>query len=333
MNHLARRLLWLPVVLWAVASLTFLALRIVPGNAVQSVASQILDPEQLAKTQALWGLNEPLWRQYIVFMGDLLRGDLGVSMSSGVPLSRLLFERLPPTIELAFVALALSTLIGAAAGIISAVTRQRWLDLGVRVFAVLGLSLPLFWVAIMLIVAFSVRLDLFPVGGRIDSSIRYESITNFMLVDFIFTRNWPALGSYLQHLALPAFSISLTSAGFAARITRSAMLEVIHADYTRTARAKGLPERVVILKHALRNAFLPLLTLQGLQFGTLLGGAVITEIVFTWPGMGRMLLDGILKRDYPVVQGAVIFVAFAYVVMNLVVDLLYHVVDPRLRKS
>lgn len=333
MSQLLRRLLWLPVVLWAVASLTFLVLRIVPGNAIQSVASQILDAEQLAQTQALWGLDEPVWRQYLAFMSNLLRGDLGVSMSSGVPLSRLLFEKMPPTIELALVALVLSTVIGAAAGIVSSVTRQRWLDLSVRTSSVLGLSLPVFWVGIMLIVAFSVKLGWFPVGGRIGVNIKYETITNFMLIDFVITRNWEALGSYLRHLALPAFSISLTSAGFAARITRSAMLEVIHADYTRTARAKGLLERVVILKHALRNALLPLLTLQGLQFGALLGGAVITEIVFTWPGVGRMLLDGILKRDYPVVQGAVIFVAFAYVLMNLIVDLLYYVIDPRLRKA
>ncbi|MEM6428157.1 MAG: ABC transporter permease [Deinococcota bacterium] len=333
MHVFIRRILWLPVVLWAVASLTFLALRIVPGNPVESVANQILDPEQLAKTEALWGLNEPLWKQYGVFVGDLLRADLGVSMSSGVPLRRLLFERLPATIELAVVALILSTLMGAAAGIVSSTSRQAWLDASVRGLSVLGLSLPLFWVAIMLIVVFAVRLGAFPVGGRINARLSYETLSNFMLIDFVVTGNWPALRSALWHLTLPALSIGLTSAGFAARITRSAMLEVVRADYTRTARAKGLLERTVILKHAFRNALLPLLTLQGLQFGTLLGGAVITEIVFTWPGMGRMLLDGILKRDYPVVQGAVICVAFAYVLMNLIVDLLYYAIDPRLRSS
>ncbi len=332
MKLLWRRVLWLPGVLWGVVSVTFLVLRIVPGDPVASVANQVLDPAQLAQTQALWGLDQPLWRQYLTFMGNLIRGDLGVSMSSGVPLSRLLFERLPPTIELALVALVLSTLVGAAAGIVSSTTRRRWLDTSVRTLAVLGLSLPLFWVAMMLIVLFGVRLNLLPVGGRIDSSIAYETITNFMLIDFVITRNWAALVSYLQHLTLPALSIGLTSAGFAARITRATMLEAMSADYTRTARAKGLFERFVILKHALRNALLPLITLQGLQFGTLLGGAVITEIVFTYPGMGRLLLDGILKRDYAVVQGAVIVVAFCYVLMNLFVDLLYVVVDPRLRE-
>jgi peptide/nickel transport system permease protein len=332
-TYLATRLLWLPLVLWAVASLTFLVLRIVPGNAIQTVSNQILDPVQIARVEAIWGLDDPVWRQYLTFVGNLARGDLGVSMSSGVPLTRLLFEKMPPTIELALIALVWSSLIGVAAGIVSSVTGRKWLDYSVRNVSILGLSLPVFWVAIMLIVLFSVQLRLLPVGGRIGAGIEYETITNFMLIDHLLTRNWLALGSFLKHVTLPALAISLTSAGFVARLTRSAMLEVIHSDYTRTARAKGLLERVVILKHAFRNAMLPVLTLQGIQFGSLLGGAVITEIVFTWPGMGRMLLDGILKRDFPVVQGAVIFVAFAYVMVNLIVDLLYHVIDPRLRSQ
>jgi peptide/nickel transport system permease protein len=319
--------------MWAVASLTFLVLRLVPGDPFASVANQVLDTGQLERTRAVWGLDQPLWNQYAVFMGNLVRGDLGVSMSSGVPLTRLLFEKLPPTIELALAALIVSSFIGVGAGVVSSTTKNKLLDYGVRHLSILGLSLPLFWVGIMLIVVFAVRLNWLPVGGRIGAGIHYQTLTNFMLLDHLLTGNWVALGSFLRHLTLPALAVSLTSAGFAARVARSSMLEVIRLDYTRTARAKGLRESVVILKHALRNALLPVLTLQGLQFGTLLGGAVITELVFTWPGMGRMLLDGILKRDYAVVQGAVIFVAFAYVVVNFIVDVLYHAVDPRLRKS
>jgi peptide/nickel transport system permease protein len=176
-----------------------------------------------------------------------------------------------------------------------------------------------------------VELRWLPVGNRIGTGITYETITNFMLIDTIITGNWEALGSFLRHLILPALAIGLTSAGFVARLTRSAMLEVIRTDYIRTARAKGLSERLVVGRHALRNVLLPIITLQGLQFGTLLGGAVITEVVFTWPGLGRTLLDGILKRDYAVVQGMVIFVAFAYVAVNMLVDFTYHLIDPRLR--
>jgi peptide/nickel transport system permease protein len=331
MNYIIRRLLWLPVIMWAVASLTFFVLRLVPGDPFASVSNQVMDAGQLEHTRAVWGLDQPIWRQYLSFVTNLVRGDLGESMSSGVPLTRLLFEKLPPTIELALAALVVSTIIGVGAGVVSSVTKNKLLDYSVRNLSILGLSVPLFWVGIMLVVLFAVRLNWLPVGGRIGAGVKYQTLTNFMLIDHIITGNWVALGSFLQHLTLPALAISLTSAGFAARLARSSMLEVIRLDYTRTARAKGLRERVVILKHALRNALLPVLTLQGLQFGTLLGGAVITELVFTWPGMGRMLLDGILKRDYAVVQGAVIFVAFSYVLMNLIVDVLYHVIDPRLR--
>jgi len=163
--------------------------------------------------------------------------------------------------------------------------------------------------------------------------VKYDVITNFLVIDCLLTANWTALGSALSHLALPALAMGLTSAGFVARMTRSALLEVMRSDYVRSARAKGLRERTVNIRHALRNAILPVLTLQGLQFGTLLGGAVITELVFAWPGVGRMLLDAILRRDYAVVQGTVIFVAFIYVLMNLLVDILYRVVDPRLRTA
>jgi peptide/nickel transport system permease protein len=317
--------------MWAVATLTFLVLRIVPGNPLQLVASQMLDVAQLERVAAEWGLDQPIWTQYTVFMGNLIRGDLGISLNSGVSTSRLLFERVPPTIELALTAMIISTVIGVAAGILSVITRSRLLDAAVRTFAILGLSIPLFWVAILLIVIFSVNLGWLPVGGRIAAGMPYQTITNFMFIDHLLTGNWAALGSFLRHLTLPGLAIGLTSAGFVARLTRSAMLEVMRTDYIRTARAKGLASRTVNLRHAFRNAMLPVITLQGLQFGALLGGAVITENVFAWPGVGRLLLTGILQRDYPVVQGTVIVVAFAYVVMNLLVDLLYPVVDPRLR--
>jgi len=327
-----RRVIWLPVVVWVVASLTFLALRIVPGNPIESLQNQVMDQSQLADVRAQWGLDEPVYRQYAAFMKDFVQADMGLSMSSGVPINRLLFERVPPTMELAFVALIISTVLGVLAGVISVVVKQRWIDNLVRTTAVLGLSLPVFWVGILLIIVFGVELGWMPTSGRINPRLDYEVITNFMLVDHIITRNWDALGSYLKHLILPATAIGLTSTGFVARITRSSMLEQIRSDYIRTARAKGIYESAVIWRHAFPNAVLPIITLQGVQFGSLLGGAVITETVFAYPGLGRLLLEGILDRDYAVVQASVIIVALAYVLMNLIVDLLYVVIDPRVRR-
>jgi peptide/nickel transport system permease protein len=319
--------------MWAVATMTFLMLRIVPGDPIDLMAVQMLDQSGLDRMREEWGLDQPIWRQYLTFMTGLVRGDLGVSIRSGVPVVKLLAEKMPPTIELALVAMFIGTIIGVVTGIVSAITKNRGLDYGVRSFAMLGFSVPWFWIALMLVIVFGVMLKWFPVSGRIEAGMSYETITNFMLIDHVITGNWPALLSFLRHLTLPALAIGFTSAGFVSRMTRSSMLEIIREDYVRSARAKGLANRVVTVRHALPNAILPVITLVGLQFGALLGGAVITELVFAWPGLGRMLLGAILSRDYPVVQGTVIFVAMAYVLMNLAVDILYRFVDPRLRNE
>jgi len=332
MRYLFSRLLWLPVVLWAVASLTFLVLRLVPGDPMGQVATLILDPAQVERTRAAWGLDQPIWRQYLVFLGSAVRGDLGISMTSGLPITQLLFEKLPPTIELAIFAMIIATLIGVGIGVLSATTRHKGVDYVARSLAILGMSVPWFWIAIMFIYFFSVRMRWFPVGGRIGVGVDYTTITNFILLDQLLTGNWAAFVSALRHITLPALAIGLTSAGFIMRMARSSLLEVMRQDYIRSARAKGLRNRTVVYGHALRNAMLPVITLLGLQFGALLGGAVITELVFSWPGMGRLMLDGILRRDYAVVQGSVIFVAAFYVLANLAVDLSYHYLDPRLRK-
>ncbi len=328
---LLRRLLWLPIVVWAVLTLTFVALRIVPGSPIQSAQSQLSDGSQLARIEAQWGLDKPIYEQYLRFLADVAQGDMGLAMSSGAPINRLLFERIPPTIELTVMAMLFSTLFGITFGITSVVTRNRLLDYFVRSTAILGMSLPYFWVAIILIILFSIRLGWTPTSGRIDPRLDYEIITNFMLIDHVLTQNWAALESYLHHLILPATAIGITSTGFVARLIRSSMLEEMRSDYVRTARSKGLNESAVTVRHALRNAMLPVITLQGLQFGALLGGAVITEAIFAYPGLGRLLLEAIFDRDYAVVQAAVIVVALAYVLMNLLVDILYIAVDPRVR--
>ncbi|MCY3719325.1 MAG: ABC transporter permease [Anaerolineaceae bacterium] len=330
---LIRRLIWLPFVLWTVTTLTFFALRLVPGNPIQSISNQMVDPVAIARIEAEWDLDKPLHLQYLYFMRAMLSGDTGISMSSGAPINRLMFERVPPTIELALVAMVFSTVAGIVIGVMAAVTRRRLIDNALRLLAITGMSMPWFWVAIMLVIVFAVRLRLAPTSGRIDPRLSYEVITNFMLIDHLLTGNREALLSFLHHLILPSLAIGITSTGFVTRLTRAAMLEELHSPYVRTARGKGLLERRVALRHALRNAILPVITLQGLQFGALLGGAVITEAVFAWPGLGRLLLEGILSRDYSVVQAAVIVVALAYVLMNTLVDLLYFVVDPRLNQS
>jgi len=333
MKYIVSRLLWLPVVLLLVSSATFLTLRIVPGDPIDLLATQQLNAEEMARVRQEWGLDKPISAQYVAFLKGLVRGDLGISMTSGVPVKRMLFQRLPPTIELAVVAIIISTILGVGAGIISSVTNSQVLDASIRALATLGFSMPWFWIAIMLIVVFSVELGWLPVSGRISGSLDYETITNFMLIDHIITGNWEALVSFLKHLALPALAIGLTSAGFVSRLTRATMLEILQQNYVRAARARGLRQRTVLAVHALRNALLPIITMQGLQLGALLGGAVITEMVFSWPGAGRLLIDAILRRDYPVVQGTVIAIAFFYVITNMAVDLLYYAVDPRLRRE
>src|SRR5579883_2776797 len=273
-KYLISRLIWLPIVLWAVASLTFLALRLVPGTPIDFVASQNLTTAQITEYKAEWGLNQPLWFQYLSFLSDLARGHLGNSMSSAVPVKTLLIDRIPPTMELAVSAMIISTIVGMGAGIISSTTNSKLVDYSARIFSILGLSVPWFWIAIVLIIIFSVKLGWMPVGGQLDPGTNYKTITHFIVLDAILTGDWSLLRIAVRHLALPALAVGLTSAGFVARLTRSAMLEVLRTDYVRTARAKGLVERKVVIKHALRNAILPVLTLQGLQFGSLLGGAV-----------------------------------------------------------
>ena len=333
MALLVRRLVWLPIVIVAVSTCTFLTLRLVPGDIATTIAIQALTPEQIQSIRAQWGLDQPVPRQYVAFLSQIIRGDLGTSFTQGKPVVALLRERMPPTIELAIVALLFSVVFGVGTGIISALTRNRWPDYLCRFVAVLGFSIPWFWLALMLIAVFSVRLRWTPVTGQLDPSIRLVRVTHFIIIDSIISGNWRALSDYVLHLILPTVAVGLSVAGFIARITRSAMLDILRQDYVRVARSKGLRDNIVVMRHVLRNSLLPIMTFIGLMFGSLLGGAVVTETVFAWPGVGKMLVDAIFKRDFPVVQGTVIVIALIYVVLNLVIDVLYGVVDPRLRRA
>lgn len=326
-----RSLIAIPAVLWATTTLTFLVLRLVPGDAVDVLAANMPDPHQQAAVRAAWGLSRPLWAQYGSFMGGLLHGDLGVSLTSGVPVSTLLLGRFPATVELAVIAMLLTAALGIGLGVVAAAARNTWLDYACRGLALLGFAVPWFWFALMLIVLFAVQLHWAPVSGRLSAQIDFHPITNFYLIDTVLTGNWAAFGDALHHLALPALALGLTGAGFLARTVRAMMLEALQQDYVRTARAKGLRRNAVVMRHALRNALLPVVTLLGLQFGSLLGGALIVESIFAWPGVAKLLVDAVFARDYPVVQGGVILVATLFVLANAASDILAASIDPRIR--
>jgi peptide/nickel transport system permease protein len=278
-----------------------------------------------------FGLNKPLYEQYLTYMGKVLRGDLGRSVFNKRYVTDELLARFPATLELSACALMVAMIVGLPAGIISATKRNSIFDNAAMVGSLLGISMPIFWLGLMLNWFFAVRLGWLPSVTRLDSSIELHRITNLIIVDSLLTGNAEALLNGIKHLILPSVALGTIPMAIIARMTRSAMLEVLEQDYVRTARAKGLAERVVIFKHALKNALLPVITILGLQVGLLLSGAVLTETIFAWPGIGRWLYLSILARDYPIVQGMALFITFLFLMVNLLVDLSYALVDPRIR--
>ena len=298
-----RRLLLAGPTLLGVTLVVFAMVRLLPGDPAATMAGVHATQEMVERVRRDLGLDQPIHVQYARFMGGLLRGDLGRSIRTGRPVVSEIWERFIPTLELTAASLLLATVLGVAAGIISASRPYSLFDYGSMMAALVGISVPVFWLGLMLMLLFSVKLGWLPAAGR----------------------------GTLAHLILPAVTLAANSMALIARFTRSTMLEVIRQDYVSTARAKGLRESTVVVRHAFRNALIPVITIIGLRFGTLLSGAVLTETVFAWPGVGRLMVDSILARDYPVVQGAVLMVAGSFVLINLVVDLLYAVVNPRVR--
>lgn len=276
------------------------------------------------------GLDRPLPVQFVNYLWNAIHGNLGQSIHFKEPVLPLILERLPATIELTLAGLFIGLIFAFPAGIISGTKRNSIIDYIVMVFATLGISLPTFWVGILMIMLVAVNLGLLPGYGRIGYGDHLTRITGFYLVDSLITWNIPAFKDALAHLILPAVTLGLSAATFTARLVRSSMLEEIGRDYIRTARAKGLIERRVIERHVIRNALIPVVTLIGVMFGDLLGGAVITETIFAWPGIGRLIIQAINTRDYPVVQGAVLFFAFFRLTINLITDVIYVWIDPRI---
>lgn len=332
-NYIAKRLLGLLPVLFGITLLVFMFLHLIPGDPATVLLGERGTPEQVEILRAKLGFDRPLPLQYLAFLASLARLDLGNSIISGIPIIDEIKSRWPATFELSATAMLVAVILGMPAGILAAVRKNTWWDNLAVSGSLIGVSLPVYWLGLMLIYLFAVYLQWLPPSGRIsvDLGFNFLPITGVYTLDALLRLDGAVFGDAIAHLILPALTLGTIPLAIIARITRSAMLEVLSQDYIRTARAKGVPEYWVILKHALKNAFLPIVTTIGLQFGTLLGGAILTETIFSWPGIGSWIYNGILTRDYPIVQGGVIFVAVTFVLINLLVDISYAFFDPRIQ--
>jgi peptide/nickel transport system permease protein len=312
-RFLCRRVVYSGIVLMGVLVVVFALVQLVPGDPVRIALGTRYTPEAYEALRAASGLDRPIYQQFVGYVGSAFTGDLGVSFRNGDPVAEILLDRLPSTLSLAVFGIVIACVIAVPAGIWSALHEGRLSDAVVRVTSQFGLSIPDFWMGILLIALFSTTLGWLPTSG-------YRPL-------FVDPLGW------LQHLVLPGLTVGLVAAAILTRYVRSAVLEVAEMGYVRTARSKGLPPRVIVLRHVVRNALVPILTITGIQLATILGGVIVVEVVFAWPGLGRLVFNSVAARDYPVIQGAVLMIAALFLVINLAVDLLYAVVDPRIRLS
>lgn len=334
LQFILRRLLVVVPTFIGVTVLAFALIHLIPGDPVLIlVGERRLDPEFYKAAMHRLGLDLPLWQQYLQYLGRLLHLDLGNSLVTHEPVLTEFLTLFPATLELSFCALLFATVVGLPAGILAAVKRGTAADHVVMGSALTGYSMPIFWWGLILIMLFSVSLGWTPVSGRIALEFDIPPVTGLMLVDTLIAGEEGAFASAVAHLILPSIVLGTIPLAVIARMTRSSMLEVLREDYVRTARAKGLSPARVVLLHALRNALMPVVTIIGLQVGTLLAGAVLTETIFSWPGIGKWLIDSIARRDYPVVQSGILLVATMIICVNLLVDVLYGVVNPRVRHA
>jgi peptide/nickel transport system permease protein len=311
--------------------LVFLMLYLVPGDPAQVMLGERANAETLAALRAEMGLDQPFHVQFYRFFTGLLSGDLGRSIRTHDKITTEIFQRFPATFELTIFSMFLATVIGVSTGLLAAVRRGKLIDFFSMVGATAGISMPIFWLALMLILLVSVYVPIFPISGRLSTHIYLQPITYFYTLDALLAGDLVAFGNVLWHLFLPAIALGTIPMAVIARMTRASLLEVLGEDFVRTAWAKGLPRRLVVLRHALRNAFIPTLTVIALEFGYLLGGAVITETIFAWPGVGRWIFLAVQARDFRAVQGGVLLIATVFVLVNLLADVLYAYLDPRIR--
>jgi peptide/nickel transport system permease protein len=331
MNTLSRRILGAIPVLLGISFLVFLLMHIAPGDPISLLLGDDATPTDIERTRRELGLDKPLLVQYWDFLTRAVQGDFGRSLKFNEPVMKLVWERLPATIELAFISLMVAIIIAVPLGVYSAIKHNSLFDHAGMSVALIGVSLPNFWLGIMLIYFLGGQLNLLPVAGRIEYGIEVKPVTHLYLIDTLIAGNLTAFWSALQHLLMPAFTLGTSLAAIVTRISRSSVLEVMRQDFITTARAKGLSEKAVIWRHMLRNAMITIVTILGLQLGALLNGSVITETVFSFPGIGDLLIQSISARDYKLTQVLILFFAVMYFVVNLLTDFLYSWIDPRIK--
>ncbi len=328
--YVIRRVLILIPTLLGVSIIIFFMLHLTPGDPAELLLGERASNEALKNLREHLGLNRPLYVQYWMFIKRLAQGDLGETIWTRQKVIVEIKQRFPATIELSLAALMISCTLGVIFGIVSATKQYSVFDYASMLGALVGVSMPIFWLGLVFMLIFSVNLGWLPISGRLSVGVDLDVITNFYILDALLTANWEAFGDALWHIIMPACTLSTIPTAIVARMTRSSMLEVLRQDYIKTAKAKGLSQFKVIFKHALRNALIPVVTTIGLQFGVLLGGAILTETIFAWPGVGKWMYDAVMQRDYMVIQNGTLFIAAIFVVINLGVDVLYAVINPRI---
>ena len=331
--YVAARLIQLVFVLLGVSVVVFVTMHLLPGDVAQLLLGDHATNEQLQRLREQLGLDQPVWVQYARFMRDALSGDLGTSIQSNRPALDDVLTALPVTLQLALASLLLASLCGVPVGVLAAVRQGSRFDTAVMTLTLFGVSMPIFWLGLMLLVLFAAGLDWLPVGGLMPVGLDPPRITGMSVIDSLLSGNATLIAASLRHMLLPAVTLASVPLALIARITRAEVLSAATADHVRTARAKGVADARVILRHVLRNAAIPIVTVIGLQLGLLLSGAVLTETIYSLPGLGRLMVDSILSRDYSVVQAGALFIAVVFVLVNLAVDLLYAALDPRITRA
>ncbi|WP_019128047.1 ABC transporter permease [Enorma massiliensis] len=329
-KYVLKRLMMAVLVLFGVVTIVFIIMRAFSSDPAASVLGQHATAESMAAWRASYGLDKPLWEQYVSYLAGLLHGDLGYSYYDHTSVAGQIMGRFPATIELAVCAILIAGVFGIALGVAAAVHKRSFWDYFSTVVSLVGVSMPVFWLGILLIILFAGSLHVLPSTGRIDPMLQPVGGTGFYLLDTLLSGDFEAFGNALAHMILPSVTLAMYSLAIICRMTRSSMLDTLDEDYVRTARAKGVRRRRVQTHHALRNAMLPVTTVIGLELGSLLGGAMLTETIFAWPGIGKLAVDAIQQSDYPVVQGVVLLIGVIYVLMNIVVDVVYAYLDPRI---
>lgn len=330
-SYILKRLLWTLPALFGVSVLVFSMVHLTPGDPALAILGEHANAKSIEEFRKEMNLDKPKLVQYLNFISKTLKGDFGKSYKTKQPVFDEFSERFPATVELAIVAMFFAVIFGVSAGIISAIKRYSMFDYGSMFVALAGVSMPVFWLGLMMIYAFSVNLEWLPVSGRLGYEFYVENITGFYLIDTLLANDYEAFFDAIKHLIMPAIALGTIPMAIIARMTRSSMIEVMKEEYIRTAKAKGCSILRVILTHALRNALMPVITVIGLMLGTLFAGAILTETTFSWPGIGKWLVNAVYQRDFPIIQSTTLIIATIFIIVNLIVDLLYAFINPKIR--